>query len=258
MKKLGKVLEEGEIEFRNEMKAIGRTNHRNLVRLLGYCHEGAHRVLVYEYMSNGSLADILFKPESQPCWVERLSIACGIARGILYLHEECESQIIHCDIKPQNVLIDENGHPKISDFGLAKLLKPDQTRTFTGIRGTRGYVAPEWHKKLPITVKADVYSFGIVLLEIICCRRNVIWNLPEEEAILDDWVYNCFEVGELHKLRGNEEIDMVELERVVKVALWCIQEEPTLRPSVKKVLLMLEGTVDIPTPPGRSASLSRV
>ncbi|KAL5555688.1 hypothetical protein UlMin_037924 [Ulmus minor] len=239
-------------------KAIGRTNHRNLVRLLGYCNEGAHRVLVYEYMSNGSLADILFKSESLPCWVERLGIACGIARGILYLHEECESQIIHCDIKPQNVLIDENRRPKISDFGLAKLLKPDQTRTFTRIRGTRGYVAPEWHKKLPITVKADVYSFGIVLLEIICCRRNVIWNLPEEEAILDDWVYNCFEAGELHKLRGNEEIDMGELERIVKVALWCIQEEPTLRPSVKKVLLMLEGTVDIPTPHGRSASLSRV
>ncbi|GMN47016.1 hypothetical protein TIFTF001_016196 [Ficus carica] len=249
VKKLEKVLEEGEREFQNEMRAIGRTHHKNLVRLLGYCYEGPNRLLVYEYMSNGSLADMLFNPENKPCWEERLGITCGIARGILYLHEECVTQIIHCDIKPQNILMDEYRRAKISDFGLAKLLKPDQTKTYTGIRGTRGYVAPEWHRNLPITTKADVYSFGIVMLEIICCRKNLSWGLSEEEAVLEDWAYDCFQNGELPKLVGSEEVDKRQLERMVKVAIWCIQEEPSMRPSMNKVLLMLEGTIEIPIPP---------
>jgi hypothetical protein len=258
VKRLEKVLAEGEREFQTEMKVIGRTHHRNLVRLLGYCHDGIHRLLVYEYMSNGSLADILFTQEKQPCWDERMGIARNVARGILYLHEECEQQIIHCDIKPQNILMDEFGCAKISDFGLAKLLKPDQTKTFTGIKGTKGYVAPEWHRKLPITVKADVYSYGILLLEIICCRKSVDWNLPEEEAVLEEWVYHCFEVGDLSKLVGNEEADKKEADRMVKLGLWCIQDEPSLRPSMKKVLLMLEGTVDIPIPPSPNSFLSAI
>ncbi|XP_059431465.1 G-type lectin S-receptor-like serine/threonine-protein kinase LECRK3 [Corylus avellana] len=258
VKRLEKVLAEGEREFQTEMKVIGRTHHKNLVRLLGYCHDGIHRLLVYEYMSNGSLADVLFTPEKQPCWDERMGIARNVAKGILYLHEECDEQIIHCDIKPHNILMDEFGCAKISDFGLAKLLKQDQTKTFTGIRGTRGYVAPEWHRKLPITVKADVYSYGIVLLEIICCRKNVDWNLPEKEAILEEWAYHCFETGDITKLLGDEEVDKKQVERMVRLAIWCIQDEPSLRPSMKKVLLMLEGTVDIPIPPSPASFLSAI
>ncbi|KAK2988282.1 hypothetical protein RJ640_016862 [Escallonia rubra] len=258
VKRLEKVLAEGEREFQSEMKVIGRTHHRNLVRLYGYCLEGTKRLLVYEYMSNGSLADILFTSQNQPSWDERIGISLGIARGILYLHEECETQIVHCDIKPQNILMDECRRAKISDFGLAKLLKPDQTRTFTGIRGTRGYVAPEWHRNLPVTVKADVYSFGIVLLEIICRRRTVDWSLPEDEAILEEWVYQCYENRQLSKLVGDEQVDKRKLDRMVKVALWCIQDEPSLRPSMKKVLLMLEGTVDIPVPPSPTSFLSTI
>ncbi|KAJ9704013.1 hypothetical protein PVL29_005343 [Vitis rotundifolia] len=197
-------------------------------------------------------------PAKQPCWVERVGIALNVAKGILYLHEECETQIIHCDIKPQNILMDEYRCAKISDFGLAKLLMHDQTNTFTGIRGTRGYVAPEWHRKLAVTVKADVYSYGILLLETICCRRNVDWSLPEEEAILEGWVYHCFEAGELGKLVGDEEVDKRQLERMVKVGLWCILDEPSLRPSMNKVLLMLEGTVDIPVPPSPGSFLSSI
>ncbi|KAK9949915.1 hypothetical protein M0R45_005424 [Rubus argutus] len=258
VKRLEKVSAEGDKEFQTEMRVIGRTHHRNLVRLLGYCLEGPKKLLVYEYMSNGSLADILFTPERKPYWEERMGIARNIARGFLYLHEKCDTQIIHCDVKPQNILMDEYMCPKISDFGLAKLLQQDQTRTSTGIRGTKGYVAPEWHRKMPVTVKADVYSFGIVLLEIVCCRRNVDWSLPEEEAILEELAYHYFESGELGKLVGDEEIDRRQLERMVKVGLWCIQDDPSLRPSMKKVLLMLEGTVDIPIPPNPSSFLSTI
>ncbi|KAM7523556.1 hypothetical protein LguiA_013458 [Lonicera macranthoides] len=258
VKRLEKGLVEGEREFQTEMKVIGKTHHRNLVKLLGYCLEGPKRLLVYEYMSNGSLADILFKHENQPCWEERIGIAKDIARGILYLHEECEMQIIHCDIKPQNILMDEYRCAKVSDFGIAKLMTPEQTKTFTAIRGTRGYVAPEWHRKLPVTVKADVYSFGIVLLEIISCRRSLDMSLGEEEAILEEWIYQCFEGGELGKIVGEEVVDKRKIDRMVKVGLWCIQDEPSIRPSMKKVLLMLEGTVDIPIPPSPTSFLSAI
>ncbi|MCD7449943.1 hypothetical protein HAX54_002468 [Datura stramonium] len=185
VKRLDKELVEGETEFQNEMKIIGRTHHRNLVRLLGYCLDGSRRLLVYEYMSNGSLAGVLFTPEKQPVWEERCGIARDIARGLVYLHDECDTQIIHCDIKPQNILMDDQFCAKISDFGMAKLLKKDQTRTYTAVRGTRGYVAPEWHRKLPVTVKADVYSFGVLLLELICRRKCVDWSLDENESVLE-------------------------------------------------------------------------
>ncbi|XP_030470516.2 G-type lectin S-receptor-like serine/threonine-protein kinase LECRK3 [Syzygium oleosum] len=206
-------------------------------------------------MSNGSLADVLFKAENQASWDVKMGIARNVARGLLYLHEECET-IIHCDIKPQNILIDDYMQAKISDFGLSKLLKPEQTNTTTGIRGTRGYVAPEWHKKLPVTVKADISSFGVVLLEIICGRRNVDRTLPEEEVVLEEWVYSCFLAGKLDKLVDYQTMDKKQLERMVKVALWCILEEPSLRPSMRKVLLMLEGTVDVPIPPCPTSFLS--
>uniref|UniRef100_A0A2N9HC91 non-specific serine/threonine protein kinase n=1 Tax=Fagus sylvatica TaxID=28930 RepID=A0A2N9HC91_FAGSY len=250
VKRLEKLVEEGEREFRAEMRAIGRTHHKNLVRLLGYCAEGSKRLLVYEFMSNGSLADVLFKSIRRPDWDERVRIALDVARGILYLHEECKAPIIHCDIKPQNILMDEFWTAKISDFGLAKLLMPDQTRTFTMVRGTRGYLAPEWQKNTPISVKADVYSYGIVLLEIVSCRRNMDVNVSvPEEIVLSTWVYKCFVARELEKIVGGEEVDKTTLENMVKVGLWCIQDEPILRPSMKSVVLMLEGITDISIPP---------
>ncbi|KAJ0764758.1 putative protein kinase RLK-Pelle-SD-2b family [Helianthus annuus] len=256
------LTQEGEREFQTEIKVIGRTHHRNLTRLLGYCCEGPKRLLVFEYMTQGSLANILFAPEEskpKPCWMQRIRMAVDIAHGILYLHEECEKPIIHCDIKPQNILMDEYGCARISDFGLAKLLEHDQTRTSTLIRGTRGYVAPEWHKGLPITVKVDVYSFGIVLFNILCCRRHVDNNLPDSEAILEDWVYQCYEADDLLKLVDyDEDVEKSRLEQLVKIGLWCVQEEPSLRPSIKRVVLMLEGTVKIPTPPNPTSFLSVV
>ncbi|KAJ0802923.1 putative protein kinase RLK-Pelle-SD-2b family [Helianthus annuus] len=130
------------------MQVIGKTHHKNLVRLLGYCAEGkTQRLLVYEYMSNGTLADCLFKSERLPDWSERVRIALDVARGILYLHEECETPIIHCDIKPQNILMDDFWTAKISDIGLAKLLMPDQTKTFTIVRGTCLLTLKKWRRR---------------------------------------------------------------------------------------------------------------
>nr|DAD29983.1 TPA_asm: hypothetical protein HUJ06_031451 [Nelumbo nucifera] len=252
VKKLDKVVQEGEKEFKTEVSVIGRTHHKNLVRLLGFCMEGQHRLLVYEFMSNGTLASFLFGI-SKPDWNQRVQIAFGIARGLMYLHEECSTQIIHCDIKPQNILLDDYYTARISDFGLAKLMMTNQSRTRTTIRGTKGYVAPEWFRSMPITVKVDVYSYGVMLLEIICCRKSVELEMgSEEEAILTDWAYDCYQHGRLDALVENDTDamnDMIRLERLVKVAIWCIHEEPSLRPTMKKVTQMLEGITEVSIPP---------
>ncbi|KAL1832058.1 hypothetical protein ACET3Z_001709 [Daucus carota] len=251
VKKLDRVVQEGDKEFKTEVNVIAQTHQKNLVRLLGYCDEGENRLLIYEYMVNGTLASFIFG-DVKPSWRERKIIGLGIARGLAYLHDECSKQIIHCDIKPQNILLDEYYNARISDFGLAKLLMMDQSRTNTGIRGTKGYVAPEWFRNTPITVKVDVYSFGVLLLEIICCRRSVDDSENGEVAILTDWVWDCFEEGKLEKIVGNKE-DMLDdwekLERFVMVGIWCIQEDPSLRPSMKQVILMLEGVIDVAKPP---------
>ncbi|XP_020107606.1 G-type lectin S-receptor-like serine/threonine-protein kinase LECRK3 [Ananas comosus] len=249
VKRLEKMVEDGEREFQREVRAIGRTHHRNLVRLLGFCNEGSNRLLVYEFMSNGSLANLLFRSENCPAWKERVKIALDVAKGLQYLHEELESHIIHCDIKPQNILMDSSGTAKIADFGLAKLLMPNQTRTFTGIRGTRGYLAPEWYKNAPITVKADVYSYGIVLLEIICCRRSMEMEETGEEHSLPEWMYECMTAGELRNVINDEVVDIAELERTVKVGLWCVQNEPVFRPLMRNVISMLEGNMETSIPP---------
>ncbi|KAK6925597.1 Bulb-type lectin domain [Dillenia turbinata] len=250
VKKLDKVVE-ADKEFKNEVSAIGRTNHKNLLQLLGFCNEGPHQLLVYEFMCNGSLADFLFG-NSRPRWYQRMQIAFGTARGLCYMHEECSTQIIHCDIKPQNILLDDSFTPKIGDFGLAKLLKTDQTRTITNIRGTKGYVAPEWFKSMPITVKVDVYSFGVLLLELICCRKNFEQEAEDGNMVLTDWAFDCYKAGNFKVLVEDDEEarhDMVQVKRFVMIAIWCIQDDPSMRPTMKVVTQMLEGAFEVPTPP---------
>ncbi|CDP14432.1 unnamed protein product [Coffea canephora] len=228
VKKLDRVAKDAEKEFRAEVTAIGQTNHKNLVRLLGFCDEGQHPLLVYEYMSHGTLARLLLH-DPKPSWNLRIQIAIGIARGLVYLHEECRTQVIHCDIKPQNILLDEHFNARISDFGLAKLLMINQSRTMTSIRGTKGYVAPEWYRNTQITAKVDVYSFGVLLL-----TRDHF--LPQ---IFDEFVENDSEALE----------DKMMLERFLMVALWCIQESSSLRPKMRKMSQMLEGIVEVMVPP---------
>ncbi|GLJ05483.1 hypothetical protein SUGI_0018900 [Cryptomeria japonica] len=189
-------------------------------------------------------------------WSICVQIAIGTTRGLLYLHEECQTQILHCDIKPQNILLDQNYNPKISDFSLAKLLRAEQTRTFTIARGTRGYIAPEWINSVPVTIEVDVYSFGIMLLEIICCRKTVKLDAPKNQIILVNWIYKCLERGSLVELVVQQQVEGVkielrQLERMVLVGLWCIQEHPHLRPSISNMFQMMEGKVEIaiPQPP---------
>ncbi|XP_022887929.1 G-type lectin S-receptor-like serine/threonine-protein kinase RLK1 [Olea europaea var. sylvestris] len=253
VKKLDRVAQDTEKEFKTEVNVIGQTHHKNLVRLLGFCEEGPHRMLVYEYMNNGTLASFLFG-DLKPNWNRRIQIARGIARGLAYLHEECSTQIIHCDIKPQNILLDEYFNARISDFGLAKLLMMNQSRTLTNIRGTKGYVAPEWFRNTQVTVKVDVYSFGVLLLEIITCRKSLIdLEFGEgENPILTDWVWDCFQDGTLDTLVKNDTEalnDKKRLETFVMVGIWCIQEDSSLRPTMRKVSQMLEGTLEVNIPP---------
>ncbi|XP_047336464.1 G-type lectin S-receptor-like serine/threonine-protein kinase LECRK1 [Impatiens glandulifera] len=201
------------------------------------------------YMNNRSLDYILSLHEKRPSWDVRIRIVLDIVKGILDLYEECENdQVIHGDISPKIIMMEEYRVIKIRDFGMANVLKHDKTKTCLTVGATRGYMDPERFMTSMPTVKSDVYSFGIVLLEIITWRRWLNWSLPKEEVVLVKWVWSCFELGELQKLVGDVDFDMKMLEKMVKVAIWCIQEEPSLRPTMKEVLLMLEGTVDIPVP----------
>ncbi|VYS71018.1 unnamed protein product [Arabidopsis thaliana] len=251
VKKLDRLDLDNEKEFKNEVKVIGQIHHKNLVRLIGFCNEGQSQMIVYEFLPQGTLANFLFR-RPRPSWEDRKNIAVAIARGILYLHEECSEQIIHCDIKPQNILLDEYYTPRISDFGLAKLLLMNQTYTLTNIRGTKGYVAPEWFRNSPITSKVDVYSYGVMLLEIVCCKKAV--DL-EDNVILINWAYDCFRQGRLEDLTEDDSEamnDMETVERYVKIAIWCIQEEHGMRPNMRNVTQMLEGVIQVFDPPNPS------
>ncbi|KAF7820038.1 G-type lectin S-receptor-like serine/threonine-protein kinase [Senna tora] len=252
-------IEQGEKQFRMEVATISSTHHLNLVRLIGFCSEGRHRLLVYEFMKNGSLDNFLFVTEEQSGkllnWEYRFNIALGTARGITYLHEECRDCIVHCDIKPENILLDENYIAKVSDFGLAKLINPKdhRHRTLTSVRGTRGYLAPEWLANLPITSKSDVYSYGMVLLEIVSGRRNFDVLDDRNRKKFSNWAYEEFEKGNIRgiidKRLNDQEIDMEQVKRAIQVSFWCIQEQPSQRPTMGKVVQMLEGITEMEKPP---------
>jgi Protein kinase domain/D-mannose binding lectin/S-locus glycoprotein domain/PAN-like domain len=248
-------IEQGEKQFRMEVATISSTHHLNLVRLIGFCSEGRHRLLVYEFMKNGSLDAYLFGDGKHLPWPTRFSIAIRTARGVTYLHEECRDCIVHCDIKPENILLDENFNAKVSDFGLAKLIsaKDHRNRTLTSVRGTRGYLAPEWLANLPITSKSDVYSYGMVLLELISGRRNFDVSEETGRKKFSVWAYEEFERGDFAKILDQRvvcvDLDMEQIERALKVCFWCIQEQPSLRPSMGKVVQMLEGIMEVERAP---------
>lgn len=255
-------ISEGEEKFWAEVTIICTIHHLNLVRTRGFCAQGEHRLLVYEYVPNGSLDTHLFSATTQLDWKKRYQIALGTSRGIAYLHDECLEWILHCDIKPQNVLLDDNFCPKVSDFGVSKLFNRETALSVSTIRGTRGYLAPEWIKLAqPITAKADVYSFGMVLLEIVSGRPNFQFSksaLDEEEGMrwcFPMWAHKLVMEGKLKEVVDSRMVEdpgirWDEVERVMKTAFWCIQSEPSLRPCMGKVVQMLAGNVSIEEPKG--------
>jgi len=235
------------------VQTVGVIKHTNLVRLLGFCVKGDLRLQVCEYMPYGSLDSQLFSERSYLLnWDLRYQIALGIAKGLAYLHEECEDCIIHCDIKPENILLDAEFCIKISDFGMAKLLGREFNSALTTIRGTIGYLAPEWISGQPITKKTDVYSFGIVLLEIVSGRRTTRRLKFGNHRYFP--LYAAAQVNEGNvmclldsRLEGNANVK--ELDITCRVACWCIQDDKNDRPSIGQVVRMLEGVVDTQIPP---------
>ncbi|GAV74271.1 Pkinase domain-containing protein/B_lectin domain-containing protein [Cephalotus follicularis] len=236
--------------FLAEVDTIGSIHHVNLVRLIGFCSATSHRLLVYEYMCNGSLDRWIFHKsyESVLSWQQRKKIILDIAKGLTYLHEDCRQKIVHLDIKPQNVLLDEDFNAKVADFGLSKLIQRDQSHFEATIRGTPGYMAPEWLSSV-ITEKVDVYSFGVVILEMLCGRKNLDRSQPEEEMHLLKLFEQKTKEGRLPDLvdRNSEDMQLhgAEVVNMMRVAAWCLQGEFAKRPSMSVVVKVLEGVMDV-------------
>ncbi|KAG8091501.1 hypothetical protein GUJ93_ZPchr0012g21459 [Zizania palustris] len=248
---------QGEKQFRAEVNSIGIIQHINLVKLIGFCCEGDKKLLVYEYMPNRSLDVHLFKASDKVLdWTVRYQIAIGVARGLAYLHDSCRDCIIHCDIKPENILLDASLVPKIADFGMAKVLGREFSHAMTTMRGTVGYLAPEWISGTIVTSKVDVYSYGMVLFEIVSGRRN-----SSQEYFRDGDHSPYFPIQVARKLLNGEignlvdakllhgDVNLEEVERVCKVACWCIQDSEFDRPTMSEVVKFLEGIVELKMPP---------
>lgn len=238
-------------EFLTEIIVVSGVEHENLVKLHGCCVEGSHRILVYGYLENNSLAQTLLGRGDSGIpfdWKTRSEICIGVARGLAFLHEEVSPHIVHRDIKASNVLLDKDLKPKISDFGLAKLFPAHLTHISTRVAGTLGYLAPEYAIRGQLTRKADIYSFGILLLEIVSGRCNNDTRLPIEEQYLLEWAWDLYEQRQLQqlvdkKLEGDCDVD--EACKFLKIALLCTQDMPKIRPSMSEVVKMLTGEMDV-------------
>lgn len=250
-------------EFINEVASISRTSHVNIVNLLGFCIDDRKRALVYEFLLNGSLDKYIHEESDTQLGLDRLyGIAIGTARGLEYLHRGCKTRILHFDIKPHNILLDEDFCPKISDFGLAKLCaNKESIVSMLGVRGTIGYIAPEVFSQNfgGVSYKSDVYSYGMMLLEMVGVRKNAVNTgmSNTSETYFPDWIYQRIMSDEDLKLQDHimseEENEMAR--KMIMVGLWCIQTNPSHRPTMSKVIDMLEGSLkDLELPPRPSLS----
>lgn len=244
-------------EFKSEVSAIASVQHVNLVRLLGFCLvPRGPRFLVYEYMEHGSLHKWIFPHAGadRRClpWAQRYQVAVDVAKALAYLHHDCRSKVLHLDVKPENILLDDRFRGLLSDFGLSKLMGKEQSRVVTTVRGTTGYLAPEWLLGVGITEKSDVYSYGMVLLEMVGGRRNLQaeqgpdgsrrWSYLPKIAADKAREGRVMEVVDRRLLdSGGEALDEAAVRRAVHVALWCAQEKAGARPSMARVVEMLEG-----------------
>ncbi|CAI9087809.1 OLC1v1021984C1 [Oldenlandia corymbosa var. corymbosa] len=245
---------QGNREFLAEVLTLSLVNHPNLVNLIGYCADGRQRILVYEFMHNGSLEDHLFDicPEKKPLdWYTRMQIAKGAAQGLEYLHDTANPQIIYRDLKASNILLDEEFNPKLSDFGLAKLGPTgDKDHVSTRVMGTYGYCAPEYAMTGQLTTKSDVYSFGVVFLEIISGRRAIDNTRPTEEQNLISWAKPLFKDKTLFTTIADPLLEgkypMKALYQAVAVAAMCLQDEANTRPLIGDVVTALEYLAERP------------
>ncbi|KAL6209619.1 hypothetical protein ACLB2K_020559 [Fragaria x ananassa] len=237
---------QAQTEFKVEVEAIGKVKHKNLVGLIGYCAEGAQRMLVYEYIDNGNLEQWLHGdvgPVSPMTWDIRMKIAIGTAKGLAYLHEGLEPKVVHRDIKSSNILLDRKWNPRVSDFGLAKLLGPEKSYVTTRVMGTFGYVSPEYASTGMLNEGSDVYSFGVLLMEIITGRSPIDYSRPAGEMNLVDWFK-----GMISSHRGEDILDpLIEvqpppraLKRAMLVCLRCIDLDVHKRPKMGQIVHMLE------------------
>ncbi|KAH0729116.1 hypothetical protein KY289_000304 [Solanum tuberosum] len=245
-------------EFINEVAAMGKIHHVNVVRLVGFCADGVRRALVFEYLPNQSLDKLIFptsfKDNITLTWKKLHDIAMGIAKGLEYLHQGCDQQILHFDIKPQNILLDHNLNPKISDFGLAKLCSKEKSVvTMTEARGTMGYIAPEVISSNfgKASHKSDVYSFGMLLLEMVGGRKNFDAKADTSQMNFPEWIHQRLNQGEELKIRIEEDDDVIIVRKLAVIGVWCIQWNAIDRPSIKVVTQMLEGdgsNLTVPSP----------
>ncbi|XP_068656009.1 probable LRR receptor-like serine/threonine-protein kinase At1g56140 [Aristolochia californica] len=242
VKQLSLTSQQGKRQFETEVATISAVQHRNLVKLYGCCMEGDKRLLVYEYLENKSLDQALFSRHTLHLdWSTRFDVCLGTARGLAYLHEESRVRIVHRDVKASNILLDAKLTPKISDFGLAKLYDDTKTHISTRVAGTIGYLAPEYAMRGHLTEKADVFSFGVVALEIVSGIPNSGKRLEKDKAYLLEWAWklhenNCaLELVDQSLLEFNE----VEATRIIEVALLCTQAAPGFRPKMSRVVAML-------------------
>ncbi|KAF7846785.1 hypothetical protein BT93_L3741 [Corymbia citriodora subsp. variegata] len=254
VKILSKLKGDGE-DFINEVNSMSRTSHINIVTLLGFCFHKTKRALVYEYMPNGSLEKLIYEENYFKLggrhlgWDTLYQISLGIAQGLEYLHQGCNSRILHFDIKPHNILLDENYCPKISDFGLAKICHREESKiSLLDTRGTAGFIAPEVFCRNigGISQKSDVYSFGMTVLEMVGGRKNIMTGAERtSEIYFPHWIHKRLELQEEFGLQNvTTEGDTEKARKMVIVSLWCIQTNPSIRPTMSEVVDMLRGGVD--------------